>query len=81
MKFTKSQILESEADILKTLSFRISCPANFYQESSLIFKIALSNINLYKEISILKPDEEANKKFKDYMIAADRYILFMSLMS
>ena len=80
MKFAKSQILESEADILKTLSFRISCPVNFYQESSLIFKTALSNNNLYKEISIQKPDEETNKKLKEYITAADRYILFMSIM-
>ena len=81
LKFAKSQILESEADILKTLSFRISCPFNFYQESSLIFKSALSNINLFKEISILKPEEETNKKLKEYMTTADRYILFMSLMT
>lgn len=45
-----------------------------------MFKTALSTVNLYKEISIQKPEEESSKILSEYMQVADRYILFMSLM-
>lgn len=45
-----------------------------------MFKTALSTNNLYKEISIQKPEEESSKILNNYVQAADRYILFMSLL-